>query len=81
MMQIKSLSEKRLLMRVKVNGDDAVMMLDTAASVGILDSRQRKRYKLIERVTGERILGIMSLSQMTAANMRIDFNDNLIVFE
>lgn len=48
MMTIESINEKRMLMQVAVNGKKAVLLLDTGASVGLLDSKQKKAYKLIE---------------------------------
>lgn len=45
--RIKSKSNKRLIIEVEVNGKDAYMLIDTGASVGFMDSKQRKDYGLI----------------------------------
>lgn len=46
MKRIKSKSEKRLIIQAEVNGNEAFFLLDTGASVGIMDDRQKKRYGL-----------------------------------
>lgn len=48
MYRLKSKSNKRLIIEVKVNDKDANMLLDTGASVGFFDSNQRKKFGLIE---------------------------------
>lgn len=45
--RIKSKSNKRLIIEVKVNDKKANMLIDTGASVGFMDSKQRKEYGLI----------------------------------
>lgn len=45
--RIKSKSEKRLIIEVIVNDKKAFMLIDTGASVGFMDSKQRKDYGLI----------------------------------
>lgn len=47
MERIKSKSEKRLIIEVLVNGKKAYMLIDTGASVGFMDSKQRKDYGLL----------------------------------
>lgn len=47
MKRIESKSEKRLIVDVVVNGKKASMLIDTGASVGFMDSKQRKDYGLI----------------------------------
>ena len=47
--RIKSKSEKRLIIEVIVNDKNAFMLIDTGASVGFMDSKQRKDYGLIVR--------------------------------
>ena len=47
MKRIKSKSEKRLIIEVEVNNKSAYMLIDTGASVGFMDSKQRKDYGLI----------------------------------
>ena len=45
-MKIKSLSEKRLIVQATLNGKPASFLLDTGASVGLIDQRIRKKYGL-----------------------------------
>lgn len=45
-MKVKSLSEKRLLMSCVVNGKAAVMLVDTGATVGLIDEDQMRKYGL-----------------------------------
>lgn len=46
MKRIRSLSEKRLVVEAKVNDKAAYFLLDTGASVGLMDDDQRKDYDL-----------------------------------
>ena len=112
-----------------MNGKPACFLIDTGASVGLMDGSQRKRYGLqtgmkyrgtivgaggkiddvkvcntflhfegklipqfltadignvvesIEKETGIKILGILSLPQMKIAGMGIDANDNDLIIE
>lgn len=58
MKSIESLSDKRMLMEVKVNGKKAVLFLDSGASVGLFDYKQRKIYGLKEgRPYGNSLIG------------------------
>ena len=129
MERIKSLSDKRLVIAAEVNGKLAYFLLDSGASVGLMDDNQRRDYDLvkgrryngtlvgaggemnnvyhcntfvyiedrtipqflladisdvvnsIERQTGIKILGIISLPQMKMCNISIDCNDNEIILE
>lgn len=129
MIQINSKSTKRLIIEGIVNGKEANFLIDTGASVGLIDDTQVKRYgllvgkrfngtlvgaggemcnikhcntfvevggksipqfliadiegvvKSIERETGIKILGIISLPQMKMVGMNVDSNDNLIIIE
>lgn len=45
-MKVKSLSEKRLLMSCSVNGKAATFLVDTGATVGLIDECQAKKYNL-----------------------------------
>lgn len=45
---MKSLSDKRLIIEGKVNGKTAYFLLDTGASVGLIDKSQKKKYGLKE---------------------------------
>lgn len=129
MERIKSLSDKRLVIAAEVNGKLAYFLLDSGASVGLMDDSQRRDYDLvkgrryngtlvgaggemnnvyhcntfvyiedrtipqflladisdvvnsIERQTGIKILGIISLPQMKMCNISIDCNDNEIILE
>lgn len=129
MKRIKSISDERIIVEGKVNGKEAFFLVDTGASVGLMDSNQRDDYGLvrgrkyngtiigaggemsnvrhcdtflniedrvipqflladiegvvesINRETGVKILGIISLPQMKMANISLDCNDNLIILE
>lgn len=45
--RIKSKSEKRLIIEGKVNGKSAYFLLDSGASVGLMDEDKRKEYGLV----------------------------------
>lgn len=47
MKRIKSKSESRLIVEGKVNGKSAHFLIDTGASVGLVDDNQRKDYDLV----------------------------------
>ena len=129
MIELKSKSTKRLIIEGQVNGKAANFLIDTGASVGLIDDTQVKKYgllvgkrfngtlvgaggemcnikhcntfvevggksipqfliadiesvvKSIERETGVKILGIISLPQMKMVGMNVDSNDNLIIIE
>lgn len=46
MKQIKSLSEKRLIAECQLNGEKALFLMDTGATVGLIDRRAVKEYGL-----------------------------------
>lgn len=46
MKRIKSVSDKRLILKVKINNKDANLLVDTGAVVGILNEDQSKKYDL-----------------------------------
>ena len=46
MKKIKSLSDKRLIVQATLNGKPASFLLDTGASVGLIDRGIRKKYGL-----------------------------------
>ena len=46
MERIKSLSEKRLIIEVRVNDKKACLLIDTGANVGIFDDNQAREYGL-----------------------------------
>lgn len=120
MKRIKSESEQRLIVEVKVNGKSAYMLIDTGASAGMMDVNQADVYDVvvgnkycgtligaggemenvrythtmaefegkkipqflladisnivrsINKETGVKILGIISLKQMFAIGLKID---------
>ena len=59
MKRIKSESEKRLIVQGTVNGKAACFLIDSGASIGLMDYDQRKDYDLVvgSRYTGA-ILGV-----------------------
>lgn len=48
MNRIKSKSEKRLIVEGQVNGKSAYFLLDSGASVGLMDDNQRRDYDLVK---------------------------------
>ena len=46
MKRIKSISEKRLIIEVKVNDKKAYFLIDTGASIGLIDNNKRKKFDL-----------------------------------
>lgn len=47
MKKINSLSEKRLIVECNVNGKTAAFLIDTGASIGLIDKNQTKKYDLL----------------------------------
>lgn len=47
MKKINSLSEKRLIIECNVNGKTAAFLIDTGASIGLIDKNQTKKYNLL----------------------------------
>lgn len=47
MKRVNSKSEKRLIVEVTVNDKQAYMLVDTGATVGLIDSNQRKKFGLV----------------------------------
>lgn len=48
MERIKSKSDKRLIIEGRVNGKAAYFLLDSGASVGLMDDNQRRDYDLVK---------------------------------
>ena len=58
MKRINSMSEKRLIVEGKVNGKDAYFLIDTGASVGMIDYAKRYDYDLkVGRRYGGTLIG------------------------
>lgn len=58
MERIKSLSEERIIVEAKINGEAACFLIDTGASVGMIDYCQRNDYGLkVGRKYGGTIIG------------------------
>lgn len=47
MKKINSLSEKRLIVECNVSGKTAAFLIDTGASIGLIDKNQTKKYNLL----------------------------------
>lgn len=47
MKKINSLSEKRLIVECNVNSKTAAFLIDTGASIGLIDKNQTKKYNLL----------------------------------
>lgn len=129
MKRIKSISDKRVIVEGTINNKKAYFLLDTGASVGLLNSKSKKEYNLnlgieyrgtligaggklknvkhcndfvsiehtkvpqflvtnidsivdsINKETGVKILGIISLPQMKICGLGIDANSMEIIIE
>lgn len=46
MKRVKSISDKRLIIEAKVNDKKAYFLIDTGASIGLIDKDKRKKYDL-----------------------------------
>lgn len=46
MKRVKSISEKRLIIETKVNDKKAYFLIDTGASIGLIDKDKRKKFDL-----------------------------------
>lgn len=46
MKRIKSISDKRLIIEAKVNDKKAYLLVDTGASIGLIDNNKRKKFDL-----------------------------------
>lgn len=58
MKEIKSLSEKRLIVQATLNGKPANLLLDTGATVGLLSRDIRKKYGLVKgKPFGNKLVG------------------------
>jgi len=44
---IRSISDKRIIITARLNGKDANFLVDTGATVGVIDERVRKKYGLV----------------------------------
>lgn len=59
MKRIKSISDKRLIVEGKVNGKDACFLIDTGASVGMIDYSKRYDYDLkVGKRYGGTLIGV-----------------------
>lgn len=56
MKRVKSETEKRLIVEVKINGKSAYMLIDTGASAGIIDMNQADDFDV---VVGNKYCGII----------------------
>lgn len=127
MVEFLSKSEKRLIVEVTIEDKQVNLLVDTGASVGILDMKRTKKFvrkgrpyhaslvgaggsmdawfcnsfahlgdkvisqfliadidnvmDSVERETGLRVAGILSLPQMKVCGIQIDANDNKIIIE
>jgi hypothetical protein len=58
MKRVKSISEERLIVEGRVNGKDACFLIDTGASVGMIDYSKRYDYELkVGRRYGGTLIG------------------------
>lgn len=78
--RIKSASSKRIIAETKVNGKTAYFLLDTGASVGVINSTKVKDYGLIEgkRYYGEIVGGGGKLTKVRYCLTNINIADRMI---
>lgn len=76
MKRIKSKSEKRLVIEGRVNGKAAYFLLDSGASVGLMDDNQRRDYGLVK---GRRYNGTLVGAGGEMRNVRMC--DTFVEFE
>ena len=80
MKRIKSISDKRLIIEGKVNDKTAYFLLDTGASIALIDSNKRKKFDLKE---GKRYNGTIVGAGGEMRNVRhcdtfVHFEDRVI---
>ena len=80
MKRIKSISDKRLIVEGQVNGKAAHFLVDTGASVGLMDNDKRKEFDLM---AGNKYHGTLvgaggKLKDVRVCGTFVDFEDRMI---
>lgn len=80
MKRIKSISDERIIVEGKVNGKEAFFLVDTGASVGLMDSNQRDDYGLIKgrRYNGTIIGAGGAMSNVRHCDTFLNIEDRVI---
>lgn len=80
MKRIKSISDKRLIVEAEVNGKKANFLLDTGASVGLIDYGKRKEYDLLVggKYNGTLVGAGGELRNVRVCNTFVDFEEKKI---
>lgn len=80
MERIKSKSDKRLIVEVLVNDKKAYFLIDTGASVGLIDKNQKKKYDLAigKKFTGSLVGAGGEIDDVRYCNTLINFNGKVI---
>lgn len=80
MERIKSKSDKRLIIEVLINDKKAYFLIDTGASVGLIDKNQKKKYDLAigKKFNGSLVGAGGEIDDVRYCNTLIDFSGKVI---
>lgn len=80
MKRIKSISDKRLIIEAKVNDKKAYLLVDTGASIGLIDNNKRKKFDLsVGREYNGTLVGAGGeMRNVRHCNTFVEFEDKVI---
>ena len=80
MKRIKSISDKRLIIEAKVNDKKAYFLVDTGASIGLIDNNKRKKFDLsVGREYNGTLVGAGGeMRNVRHCNTFVEFEDKVI---
>jgi predicted aspartyl protease len=80
MRRIKSISDKRLIIEAKVNDKKAYFLIDTGASIGLIDNNKRKKFDLsVGREYNGTLVGAGGeMRNVRHCNTFVEFEDKVI---
>jgi predicted aspartyl protease len=80
MKRIKSTSDKRLIIEAKVNDKKAYFLIDTGASIGLIDNNKRKKFDLsVGREYNGTLVGAGGeMRNVRHCNTFVEFEDKVI---
>ena len=80
MERIKSKSDKRLIIEVLINDKKAYFLIDTGASVGLIDKNQKKKYDLAigKKFNGSLVGAGGEIDDVRYCNTLINFSGKVI---
>lgn len=80
MERIKSKSDKRLIVEVLINDKKAYFLIDTGASVGLIDKNQKKKYDLTigKKFNGSLVGAGGEIDDVRYCNTLINFSGKVI---